>query len=88
MKKPCDKCLTMDEFYSKLDTMCIETYVVCLEYYQSHDDEPELITLYIEPEWSKGELMWIWETDWDEGGEAFVLGFQPINDIDVIGVNV
>ena len=87
MDKPCKKCLTIDEFYSKLDTMTIESYIVCLEYYQTPDD-PELINLYIEPEWINGELNWIWETDWDEGGEAFVLGFQSIDSIDVRGVNI
>ena len=31
---------------------------------------------------------WIWSWDWDEGGEAFILGYQRLDDIDVAGQGI
>ena len=86
MEKPCELCLTMDEFYKKIEKMPIDTYLVELWYKQGNNYEPE--TLSVIYDWDNKTNSYWWSWDWDEGGVAFVLGFDAIDHIDLAGRNI
>lgn len=86
MEKPCKLSLTLDEFFKKLDDECLDTYVVNMWYKQGEGWEPETFNIIIEYDCNLGA--WVWSWDWDEGGEAFILGYQRLDEIDVAGQGI
>lgn len=80
--KPCALCIPMKEFYERIKNLPYGDYVVNLWYQQNEHYKPDDITTiyYNYPDSDAG-----WLDDWDEGGEAYVLGFDVLHHIDVVG---
>lgn len=83
MEKPCKLSLTLEEFFEKIDDENLDTYVVHMWYKQGEGWKPEEFNIILE--YDLNIRAWIWSWDWDEGGEAFILGYQKLDDIDVAG---
>ena len=87
MEKPCKLSLTLEEFFEKIDhSDFFGTYVVSMWYKQGEGWDPEEFNIIIE--YDLELRSWVWSWDWDEGGDAFILGYQELDDIDVAGQGI
>lgn len=87
MEKPCKLSLTLDEFFEKINKKeALDTYVLLMWYKQGEGWEPEEFNIILEYDLNIGA--WIWSWDWDEGGEAYILGYQRLDEIDVAGQGI
>ena len=87
MEKPCKVCLTLEEFFEKIDhNEFFGTYIVNMWYKQGEGWDPETFNIIIE--YDLELRSWVWQWDWDEGGDAFILGYQRLDEIDVAGQGI
>lgn len=87
MEKPCKLSLTLEEFFEKINNEeAFDTYVVLMWYKQGEGWEPEEFNIILE--FDINLRAWVWDWDWDEGGEAFILGYQRLDEIDVAGQGI
>ena len=83
--KPCENCLTLEEFQSRIEKEVENgnvTFIVNMWYQQAPGYEPDDFNIIYEYNYH-GYYVWDW--DWDEGGEAYILGYAPLQSIDIAG---
>lgn len=81
MKPDCEY-ITMDEFYEyAIAHHLIGAYIVCIWYRQSDLCPVEILNEYVRIDYDCFE----WDMDWDEGGEAYVIGYEYVNNLDIKG---
>lgn len=81
MKPNCEY-ITMDEFHEYARANHIHgPYIVCIWYRQSELYPVEILNEFV---WIEHDFF-EWDMDWDEGGEAYVIGYECVYNLDIKG---
>lgn len=76
------KYFSMDEFHDfATNNNLFGAYVVCIWYKQCDLYPVEILNEYVWIDYDG----FTWDMDWDEGGEAYVIGYEKVDALDIIG---
>lgn len=82
MEKPDCKYVPMDEFREyAMSQHLFGAYIVCIWYKQCDLYPVEILNEYVWIDYDG----FTWDMDWDEGGEAYVIGYEYCNNLEIKG---